>query len=328
VEIQVELDELNEEEEMESAWQDDLMEQDGVFAMETGMEMDATGSAPVGMTASDSGNEEDDEEDMREEDEYLSDEDYPSEEEDPEAFGEEPAGLTIAEIRKLTDKLDSMMQLVFQHLAARRERDPQAAVADFYLLLETFDHSILRTFKSRYTQFLLFYQASVSPDLTDIFLGHLIEKLCDTTQPTVIRLAAASYVSSFVARAAYISKESVRSAMAVLVGWAHLYVDQNEVNCAWPDSERYSVFYAIVQAILYIFCFRWRDLRLDMDDEHDANLSNRLHLTVPTVDTEAPSSVEGGAKVNTQEEWCLGLAGLQRIITSRFNPLKVSVSLG
>ncbi|RKP05186.1 RNA polymerase I-specific transcription initiation factor RRN3, partial [Thamnocephalis sphaerospora] len=290
VEIQVELDELEEEEEEEE---------------------------------DDNANEEDDDDDDGTDasEDSASDSDGYETEEDPEQPTEEPAEATLAEIRGLTDKLDSMLQLVFEHLSSRRTRHPPAAVDDFYLLLDVFDRSVLSTFKSRYTQFLLFHQAAVGSELTDVFLGHLTGKLCDPAQPTVTRLAAASYVASYVARAAYLSKQTVRNMMAVLVGWAHLYVDQNEANCSWPDPERYSVFYAAVQAILYIFCFRWRDLRMDMDEGLESSSAAAIDPTG------AASSVDGSVTaIIDQQEWCTGLAGLQRIITSRFNPLKASCS--
>ncbi|KAF8165598.1 RNA polymerase I-specific transcription initiation factor RRN3 [Crassisporium funariophilum] len=46
----------------------------------------------------------------------------------------------------------------------------------FFALLSIFDRIILRTFKSRYTQFLIFWYTSLDPEFADIFQGMLVDR--------------------------------------------------------------------------------------------------------------------------------------------------------
>ena len=40
----------------------------------------------------------------------------------------------------------------------------------------------------------------------------------------------------------------------------------HEPNCRGPDLSRYGTYYSLVQALIYIFCFRWRDLESTPSD--------------------------------------------------------------
>jgi RNA polymerase I-specific transcription initiation factor RRN3 len=89
--------------------------------------------------------------------------------------------------------------------------------SQFSTLLSIFDRLILKTFKSRYTQFLLFYYTSLSPTFTDEFQSLLLSKaLFERDQPDIARIAAASYIASFVSRARWVPKETVRNVMGLL----------------------------------------------------------------------------------------------------------------
>ncbi|KAJ2907867.1 DNA independent RNA polymerase I transcription factor [Coemansia aciculifera] len=64
------------------------------------------------------------------------------------------------------------------------------------------------------------------------------------------------------------------------------------------DFERHAAFYAVTQAIIYMFCFRWRDM------------------------AEAPG---GGPVIESELEnlqWCAEVEGIQRIVFSKLNPLR------
>jgi len=123
----------------------------------------------------------------------------------------------------------------------------------FNTLLSIFDRTILRTFKSRYTQFLIFWYTSVDPEFADVFQGMLVERALmpgassaalvrssfendsrpDETPttanihlltPEVTRAAAASYIGSFVSRATFVDREGTRRVIGVLCEFlkAHL----------------------------------------------------------------------------------------------------------
>jgi RNA polymerase I-specific transcription initiation factor RRN3 len=185
---------------------------------------------------------------------------------------------------------------------------PTSLNAQFHTLLAIFDRLILPTFKSRYTQFLLFFYTSLSTDFADIFLGLLVDRaLFQSSTPAVTRAAAAAYIGSFVSRAAFVDREGARRVVGVLCDFLRAHLDGVEealrIGATIPSgpgsSAQSGVFYAVAQAVFLIFCFRWRDL---LEDEVEAD--------------------ELVAKPGKQ--WMPELGVVQRIINSVLNPLKVN----
>jgi hypothetical protein len=123
-----------------------------------------------------------------------------------------------------------------------------------------------------------------------MFLGFLAQKIVTASVSPVIRVSSALYMASFVARANFVAPIHVKGCFALLVKWCMAFVAANEKYVTFPDIEKFSVFYATTQAVLYIFCFRWRELCRDED-------------------------LGFGRKG--------GLEGFEHVILSRFNPLKV-----
>lgn len=223
-------------------------------------------------------------------------------------------------IHDMVSKLDAILKLVFDHFnklhssmptvlvpssptlhpTTTHDRDPQShephnlLAIQFHTLLAIFDRSILRTFKSRYTQFLLFWYASLHPEFSDLFLGLLVDKALfgSASASGVERAAASSYIGSFVSRAQFIDREGAQRAVKVLCAFLGAHLDAVEAGNA--DSNNHGVFYAVVQSVFLVFCFRWRDLQEEPDEQ--------------TV----------GRKI-----WISELGVVQRVITSDLNPLKV-----
>ncbi|KAJ2796407.1 DNA independent RNA polymerase I transcription factor, partial [Coemansia guatemalensis] len=247
-----------------------------------------------------------------------------------------------------------------RHAPASPETDEQSEAASrlFLLFLDLFDTVVLPTFKSRYTQFVLFYLCAKDTQYADVFLGTMVGKVGEPVRSTaqdrvsrVLKVAAAAYLGSFVARAKFLDAPIVRSVVSVLVQWANTYLDWHEQQqheaekalgrqqsllrkrtyaqtlgdavsgsraSATPspllaqkqtlpqqqqqqtqmELERHGVFYAVTQAVLYMFCFRWRDM----------------------------AEAAGGGPVVESEldnlRWCRELDGLQRVVFSRLNPLR------
>ncbi|OCH84222.1 RNA polymerase I-specific transcription initiation factor RRN3 [Obba rivulosa] len=177
--------------------------------------------------------------------------------------------------------------------------------AQFNTLLSIFDRTILRTFKSRYTQFLVFWYSSLDPEFSDLFQGMLVSKsLLEEDQPAVTRAAAASYIASFVSRAQFVDRDSTRQVVACLCNFLRNRLDIFDTvikaGAMPPSMAHHSVFYAVAQAVFLIFCFRWRDL-LEAQDDVDEYAS---HGTPP-------------------KKWMGELDVIQRVVTSELNPLKV-----
>ncbi|KAI0030899.1 RNA polymerase I-specific transcription initiation factor RRN3 [Vararia minispora EC-137] len=313
VEIQVELEEL---EEAEAAAQPELFEIDP-FDTVVGQEEDVSSDededgseAGFSDLSSDAGDDDED-----------------------EARGGSP-GLDVAHITDMVGKLDAILKLIFDHfraslgssldvsLAAANPSsefspppDPSTPLADeptpderhallceqFQSLLYIFNRTILRTFKSRYTQFILFWFASLSPEFADTFLGELVSKaLLENHQPAVTRAAAASYVASYVSRATYIDRSGARRVISFLCQFLRQQIEMYEGPNA-RQAAPHMVFYAVVQAVFLMFCFRWRDL----------------------LEEEAGEGDEFGGADASARKWMPELDIVQRVVTSAMNPLLV-----
>ena len=203
----------------------------------------------------------------------------------------------VSDFMKMSGKLDSILHLLMNEIKIIFS-DPTASpedVIDFYTqaLLKIFERSVLPTYKSRYAQFLWFYACSLDSGLTEAFLVLLAQKTFDATCPSIIRISASAYLASFVARAKFLDVTSVLYCIRILNGWALQYVETHEMDVRQPDAQKYSVFYSVVQALLYIFCFQWKHV---MSTSGSASSYGQL-----------PPEMNG----------------LQRIVNSKFSPLKV-----
>ncbi|KAI5780709.1 RNA polymerase I-specific transcription initiation factor RRN3 [Peziza echinospora] len=231
--------------------------------------------------------------------------------EDEDEDEDDDAPMTpLQRIKETVDKLDSMMDILFTFIARYFPSDhsqgfilePSAeSTFIFDHLLESFHKTILPTYQSRHTQFIMFWAVQRSPKFIDIFLGELIGCAIDNNKSQVLRQAAAAYVASFVARARMMDKTNVRAAVSYLCSFLDTFIARREGDCTGPDIGRFGSFYAVFQAVMYIFCYRWRDLRVDEDDE----------------DGNGDCAPEKGGR------WIPGLLVVQRAVVSRFNPLKV-----
>lgn len=187
------------------------------------------------------------------------------------------------------------------------ELEKVARRLQFHALLSIFDRAIIRTFKSRYTQFLIFWYASLDPEFSDLFQGMLVEKaLLDENLPMVTRIAASSYISSFVSRATFVDRESTRNVVSVLCDFLTSRMDalDHTLRVGNELSGTYAgMFYTVCQAVFLIFCFRWRDLIEDQVEDVDE--LTELHADSPA------------------KKWLPKLRVLERAVSSLLNPLKV-----
>ncbi|KAF8437292.1 RNA polymerase I-specific transcription initiation factor RRN3 [Boletus edulis BED1] len=313
VEIQVELEELEQDDTLENG---DLFEFDP-FDVVVGQEGDESGS-DVGEDDLDSDVSTD-----------VSSDDGSEDDKEPDL----PSN--VRHMQEMVNKLDHVLKLIFDHfnrlhnvtetptvssptaphsdspfspLDTPQSLSPESMhamrAAQFYTLLAIFDRAIIRTFKSRYTQFLLFWYSSLDPEFSDLFQGLLVEKaLIGQDVPIVTRAAAASYIASFVSRAQFVDREGARRMVTVLCTFLQNHLDAFDkiiqAGQEPPSLAHHNVFYAIVQAVFLIFCFRWRDLQEEFDE------------------VEAYPG---------RKKWMNELDVVQRMITSPLNPLKVCSS--
>jgi RNA polymerase I-specific transcription initiation factor RRN3 len=159
-------------------------------------------------------------------------------------------------------KLDGMMELLFKHFEpsfSKTSINEQSSSLD--QLFGMFARMILPTNKTRFVQFLLFHYAQSSEQLAEQFVQSLIAVLKDRDANKMIKRSASAYLASFIARGAQVTRNLVEWTFYTLGGELDRLRDLHEKNpgCG-PDVNRFGTYYTIFQCLMYIFCFRWRDL--------------------------------------------------------------------
>lgn len=176
------------------------------------------------------------------------------------------------DITRNVEKMDIILERLFTYYS---ELIPVASTDSRFealdLLLSQFVNIILPTHRSRHTQFLLFHFSQLSPIFIDTFVGTCVQYAFDKVQPTIMRQAAAAYLASFVARGAHVPSNIVRDVFSFIGAELERLRSAHEPTCRGPDLRRYSTFYSLVQALLYIFCFRWHDLQYRSEDNSDGS---------------------------------------------------------
>ncbi len=190
---------------------------------------------------------------------YPESSQVPQEEDESE---DEVSTTIFVNVRSMVQKLDSILHLLMHYI---KTLNPLELEETFHVMLRIFECLVLPTHRSRYTQFLWFYLCSLESSFPDIFLGMLVTKTFDISCPDIVRISAVSYISSYIARAKYIQTLSVGTCLQLLNQWAIQYVEKEELMFKVRDLKRHGFFYGVIQSMLYIFCFRWKDLMLDKD---------------------------------------------------------------
>ncbi|QDS68264.1 hypothetical protein FKW77_010628 [Venturia effusa] len=213
----------------------------------------------------------------------------------------DPTIQRLEDLKNEVTKLDAMIDLLFEHYHPTFAKGTIVQQeAAFEQLITTFSRTILPTYRSRHIQFLLFHYAQSLPRLSENFTSYLMRQVFDKNQAALVKRSAAAYLASFIARGAHVSREIVQSTFASLGRELERLrqLHERSPNCG-PDLPRFGVYYAIAQSLLYIFCFRWRDLLRDEFDEADGFDADEL-------------------------EWGAGVKEIfDRNITSPLNPTKV-----
>ncbi|KAI2710210.1 hypothetical protein CBS147332_5911 [Penicillium roqueforti] len=249
-------------------------------------------------------------EDFEEEvgDEFLHEIDDSDDDDDASVSSEDSEEDDMKGPKKIKDnilKVDGMIDILFEYFSppfTSGTLDDKENALD--LLLSHFQTIILPTYRSRHSQFLLFHFSQASPVLVDRFAATFVQLIFNKLQPNILRQSAAAYLASFVARGAHISGEVVRDVFDLLLTHLNSLRMDYEDSCRGPDLRRYGPFYSTAQALLYIFCFRWRDLTTAAVDGD----------TAAQVDELEPGQIAFPPNI---KEF------LHKCIYSRLNPLKV-----
>ncbi|PFH62108.1 hypothetical protein XA68_15069 [Ophiocordyceps unilateralis] len=178
--------------------------------------------------------------------------------------------LKIKTVKSKVETLDAMLDTLFTLFSPHfTQPGSDKAFSMFEVMLREFDDIVLPTYRSRHSQFLVFHFAQQHERLTDAFCGQLIATAFQGNAPVVLRQSAAAYLASFVARGALVPGSLVRTIFLLLVHHLEQYRRKYEPLCRGPDLNRFHPYYSLVQATLYIFCFRWQDLVTSAPDTVD-----------------------------------------------------------
>lgn len=178
----------------------------------------------------------------------------------------------IKSVKSSVEKMDAVLDTLFTyHTPAFADPGSDEAFIAFTTLLREFDHLVLPTYQSRHTQFLIFHFAQQHERLTDAFCGQLIATAFQSNTPNLLKQAAAAYLASFVARGAHVPGSLVRTIFVLLIHHLEQYRRKYEPVCRGPDLKRFHPYYSLLQATLYIFCFRWQDLVVSAPETVDAD---------------------------------------------------------
>ncbi len=201
---------------------------------------------------------------------------------------DDPAIVQYRKVKEDVQQVDQIMDILFQHYTSLTTSTTLSTRHNaIERLIDQFHALILPTYRSRHPQFLLFHFAQSDPIIVDRFVTSCVSVLLEKHQPSVLRHFAAAYFSGFVGRGAHVAPSVVLDCLDLLCDQLTTLRKAYEATCLrGPDVKRYGDFYAIFQAILYIFCFRWRDiasassdLEDDEDDILDTNQPETYHFS-------------------------------------------------
>ncbi len=170
----------------------------------------------------------------------------------------------------LADRLDIMLEKLFQFIAKncmKKDTVNDELVEDWETcksiykdLLFIFDKYVLCTYGSSHVQFLMFYMCSFKNMLSEGFIDYLWKKFSNPLSCQVTKQICTYYIGSLLARAKYIHINTCVATLTLIVTWVHSYIDKfsPSKNCANFDMHR--TFYAMCQTLFYVIVFRHKQL--------------------------------------------------------------------
>jgi len=186
-----------------------------------------------------------------------------------------PEDLRRHKLRENVKQVDMIMDILFSYYDKLIQSSSlEVRHNTIQQLVSQFHNYILPTYGARHPQFLVFHFAQSDEITVDSFVVSCVDILVNKKHSSIIRHAAAAYFAGFVGRGAKVSSTVVHDCVDLLCDQLRLLQKTFEPQCLGPDIKKFGDFYAVFQAILYIFCFRWRDIatsssELDFYDDID-----------------------------------------------------------
>ena len=163
----------------------------------------------------------------------------------------------------LANKLDGIMSQLFQFLYMIQHtysNNKQLTDDIYHSLIHIFHTNILKTHKSRFIQYLLFYYCSASHSYAEQYIAYLLHNCIGTNTdiPHIERVSCTSYIASYIARAKYIRHLTAINVFDQCIQWLHQYTQDNTVVDINSDNiaSQHELYYCMFQSCMYIFCYR------------------------------------------------------------------------
>ncbi|KAI3972582.1 hypothetical protein MKX01_019240 [Papaver californicum] len=167
-------------------------------------------------------------------------------------------------ITEVAKKLDYLMVLLCQHLKSCAENGRLLKV--FETLLKSFHVTVLNTQRSKFAQFFMFYACSLDPEECGVsFVIMLADVIFCNTEIPLTRMSSIAYLASYLSRAKFLEGPIIASTLQRLVNWCYDYCRLVDAEEKILNPEAHRVFYSGCQAIIYVLCYRMRELLDDSD---------------------------------------------------------------
>ncbi|KAL1187642.1 hypothetical protein V5N11_005036 [Cardamine amara subsp. amara] len=156
----------------------------------------------------------------------------------------------------VSELLDKLMVISFEHLESCQNDGRLNQV--FEILFESFENYILNTYRSKVSQFLIFYACSLDPENCGVkFANKLMDIFLSSKKPRPTRMSAVAYLASYLARGKFLPVSLVATILERLV-------DECANYCRTCNDdirpEAHQIFYSGCQAIMYVLCFRMKSI--------------------------------------------------------------------
>ncbi|CAJ0625813.1 8909_t:CDS:2 [Entrophospora sp. SA101] len=153
---------------------------------------------------------------------------------------------------------DSLNSETYQKLSTIQTNKGQEEI--YKILMNIFEKQILCTCKSRYVQFIIFWYISLDGSFSRRFITLILRKALGEQESEIIKLAATQYLASFAARAKFLGKQELHQMFHIIGNWVEGYISKYKISIAYKQAKQNKHFYSVLTAIIYVFCYRWKDL--------------------------------------------------------------------
>ena len=197
-------------------------------------------------------------------------------------------------VDKTAEILDVTMNIFFKYLK-RDLNDQQRRDTILHVLHDIFNKTILRTHRSKYVQFILFWVGSEYPTFAKSMIHNLLQKLEEKSIHMYERRTCAAYIASLVSRAKYLDFGVVMYVLSKFTTLAKVYINtlktsnkaifklsdingpknisvmadlakstSDNNNNGVMNLKKHEMFYCLCQSAFYILAFRGQEA---LDDE-------------------------------------------------------------